>query len=107
MRARSRLDTGSDDGHQLLGHCIGNGLRRPVPLPFYQSGTRLPPAPPLFAIRSLELDEICALSFGPADAATAARARAVTTIASARLILLNMVVLPPRHLFRWFFSTRL
>jgi hypothetical protein len=66
----------------------------------------LPPPPPLLATLSLELDRICALSFGPADAGTTAKARAVTTIASASVILLNMFVLPPRHLFRWFFSAR-
>src|SRR5215216_4292423 len=93
----SRLGTGPTTGPGSYGErlCL------------HQSGTRLPPPPPLPAILSLELDGICALSFGPADAATAARARAVTTIASASVILLNMVVLLPRHLFRWFFSTRL
>jgi hypothetical protein len=59
----------------------------------YQSGTRLPPAPPLFAVRSLELDRICALSSGPADAATAVKATAAITSASDSVILLNMVIL--------------
>ena len=77
----SRLGTGPTTGTGSYGERLG----------LHQSGTRLPPPPPLPAILSLELDGICALSFGPADAATAARARAVTTIASASVILLNMV----------------
>jgi hypothetical protein len=89
---RSRPGDRPDDGHRLKRRArLGNGLRWCVPFPFYQSGTRLPPAPPLFEVRSLLLDRICALSSGPADAATPVRARAAITSASASVILLNMV----------------